>query len=48
LIDVGDALGLCEALQWVVILGLDRRDFSFDSKVIVDAFNGDNNTNNDF
>jgi hypothetical protein len=31
-------------LQWMADLGLDRMDFSLDSKVIVDDFND----NNDF
>lgn len=47
-VDVGEALGLCQALQWVVELGFHNTDFSMDSKIFVDAFNGNNSSNNDF
>jgi ribonuclease HI len=48
LVDVGEALGLCQALQWVVGLGFDNYDFSMDSKIVVDVFIGNNNTNINF
>lgn len=40
--NVGEALGLCEALEWMADLGFDSMIFSLYSKVVVDAFNGDN------
>jgi len=38
-VEIGKALGLCEALQWVMELGLHNMDFSLDSKLVVDAVN---------
>jgi len=35
-------------LQWVPELGFDNTNFSLDSKIVVGAFNGNNNSINDF
>jgi len=48
LMDVGEVLKLCQALQWVAELGFDDTIFSLNSKIVVDAFNGNSNSNNDF
>jgi len=48
LVDVGEALGLRHTLQWVTYLGFDDVKFSLASKVVIDAFNGVSNNNNDF
>lgn len=47
-VDVGEALGFNHALQWVVDLRLDGMNFSLDSKVVVDAFNGASNDDTNF
>lgn len=47
-VDVCEALGLSQTLQWVTYLGFDDMDFSLDSKVVIDIFNGASNNNNDF
>lgn len=47
-VDIGKALRLCHALQWVVDLGMDNVDFSLDSKLVVDVVNGNNSSNTDF
>jgi len=41
-VDIGKALRLCDALQWVADLGMDNGDFSLDSKLVVDAVNSNN------
>lgn len=48
LVDVDEALGLTQALKWVADLGFDSTNFSLDSKIVVNDFNGDNNNNNEF
>ena len=48
LVKVCEALGLCEALQWVSELGLDSMNFSLDSKLVVDGMNSTNSSNTDF
>jgi len=48
LVDVSEALGLCQAMQWVADLGFDGTDFSLDSKIVLDVFNRDNNNNDEF
>lgn len=45
---VGEALRLCESLQWVTNLGPDDMDFSLDLKHVVDAVNSNNSSNTDF
>jgi len=47
-VEIGRALGLCEALQWVVELGLDNMDFSLDSKLVVDVVTSNNSSNTNF
>jgi len=47
-VDVGEVLPPSQVMQWVADLGFDNTDFSFDTKIVVDAFNGDNNNNNEF
>jgi len=47
-VNVGEVLKLSQALQRVVDLGFDSTNFSLDSKIVVHAFNGDNNNNNEF
>lgn len=47
-VDVGEALGLNHALQWVAELRLDGMDFSLNSKAVVDAFNDVDNNSIDF
>jgi len=37
-VDLGEALGLYSALQWLSDMQLDNVDFATDSKLIVDAF----------
>lgn len=39
-VDLGEAMSLSQVLQWVAELGFDGMDFSIDSKIVVDAFNG--------
>jgi len=47
-VDVGEASRLCQALESVVELGFDNMDFSLDSKIVVEVFNCNNSSNNDF
>jgi ribonuclease HI len=47
-VDIGEALGLCEALQWVVELGLDNMDFSLNSKLVVDVVTSNNSSKTNF
>lgn len=47
-VDIGKALRLCDALQWVADLGIDYVDFSPDSKLVVDVVNSNNSCNTDF
>jgi len=47
-VDVGEALSLCQALQGLVGLEFDNYDFSMDSKIVVDVFIGNNNSNINF
>jgi len=47
-VEIGEALGLCEALQWVMVLGLHNMDFSLDSKLVVDAVNSTVSNYSDF
>jgi ribonuclease HI len=47
-VEVGEALGLCEALQWVMALGLHNMDFSLDSKLVVDPVNSSASNYSDF
>jgi ribonuclease HI len=47
-VEVCEALELCEALQWVVELGLNIMDFSLDSKLVVDFVNSNNSSNTNF
>jgi len=42
-VDVGEALGLFSALQWLSDMQFDNVDFETDSKVTVDAFLSDRN-----
>jgi ribonuclease HI len=37
-VHLGEAMGLCYALQWLRDLGLDHADFALDSKIVTDAF----------
>lgn len=46
--EVDEALGLCEALQWVATLGLGSMNFSLNSKLVVDVVNSNNSSNTDF
>lgn len=48
LVDIGKALRLCRALQWVADLSMDNVDFSLDSKLVVDVVNNNNSSNTDF
>jgi len=47
-VDVGEALDLFHALQWVHDLRLDNMGFAFDSKNVVDHFNKDIDGVNEF
>lgn len=47
-VDIGEALGPYQALQWVIDLGFDDMNFSLDSKVVVGAFNSGSNNNTEF
>ena len=40
-VDVGEALGLHSALQWLSGMQLENVDFKTDSKLTVDAFRSD-------
>jgi len=48
LVDIDEVLRLFQALQWVVDLGFGNMDFSLYLKVVVDAFNSNNNNSNEF
>jgi ribonuclease HI len=37
-VHLGEAMGLCYALQWLRDLGLDHADFALDSKIVTDDF----------
>jgi ribonuclease HI len=37
-VHLGEAMGLCYALQWLRDLGLDHADFALDSKIVTNAF----------
>lgn len=41
-VDVGEALGLSEALQWVAELGFESMDFLLNLKLIIDFVNSNN------
>jgi len=45
---VDEALRLYHVLQRVADLSFDITNYSLDSKIVLDAFNGDNNNNNEF
>jgi len=47
-VEIGEALGLCEALQWMAELGMDNMDFSLDSKLVVDVVTTNNSSNTHF
>jgi len=47
-VDVGEALGLHLALQWLSDMQLDNMDFETDFKLIVDAFLSDRNDTSEF
>ena len=47
-VDVDEALRLSQDLQWVADLGFDNTNFSLDSNIVVEVFNGENNNNNEF
>jgi len=44
-VDVGEAVGLHTALQWVSVLQFDNVDFALDSKRVVDCVNSDVDVN---
>jgi len=47
-VDVGEALGLFSALQWLSDMQFDNVDFETDSKLTVDAFLSDRNDTSEF
>jgi len=47
-VDVGEALDLHNALQWLSDMQLDNVDFETDSKTIVDAFHATRNELSEF
>jgi len=47
-VEVGEARGSSEALQWVIALGLDNINLSLDSKLVVDADNCSVSSYSDF
>jgi hypothetical protein len=47
-VEVDEVLRLRKVMSWVEELGLDVKDFSLDSKFVVDVVNNNNSSNNDF
>jgi ribonuclease HI len=47
-VDVGEALGLHNALQWLSDMQLDNVDFETDSKTTIDAFHATRNELSEF
>jgi len=48
LVELGETMGISQALQWVAELGFDGIDFSLDFKIMIDAFNGGSKHNSEF